>query len=61
MRLRLLRPWKNNKIGRIYANMPDGIANLLIQRGFGIEDILQKDIPQKPKSKRNKREKVHSQ
>lgn len=32
MRVRLLKPWKYQKVGKIIADMPDGMANVLIRR-----------------------------
>lgn len=34
MKVRLLKPWKYQKVGKILNEMPDGAANMLIKRGF---------------------------
>jgi hypothetical protein len=37
MIVRLLRPWKAQRVGKILAQVPDGVANLLIKRKFAVE------------------------
>lgn len=34
MIVRILKPWKMRKVGTVLNDMPDGTANLLIQRGI---------------------------
>lgn len=34
MMVRLLKPWKAMRVGKIIADMPDGAGNMLIRRGM---------------------------
>ena len=47
MIVRLLKPWKGQKVGRILNSVPDGAANLLIKRMIAEEVKPEKAEPQK--------------
>lgn len=37
MMVRLLRPWKTRRVGFVFNDMPDGVANMLIKRSWAEE------------------------
>lgn len=45
MIVRLLKPWKFQKVGRVINDMPDGAANMLIKRGVAEQVKQEKEQP----------------
>ena len=41
MRVTLLKPWKWMRAGRIFNDMPDGVANMLLKRGIAKEEAVE--------------------
>lgn len=49
MIVRLLKPWKFWKVGRVLSDCPDGAANMLIKRGVA-EQVAKQEKPKKERA-----------
>lgn len=58
MMVRLLRPWKTRRVGFVFNDMPDGVANMLIKRNVAEEVKLQPEPQDKPKKDKPARVRV---
>lgn len=47
MMVRLLKPWKAMRVGKIIADMPDGAGNMLVKRGMA-EQVKPEKKQEKP-------------
>lgn len=54
MKVRLLKPWKYRKVGTILAEVPDGVANVLIRRKI-VEVVAEPQLIPQEKTERPKR------